>query len=66
MKIAEMKNCIEKMREIYKFDDEKTEIELEMDMDYMDRTRFVKIRTIDENGTQVVLARRADELVEIE
>lgn len=66
MKIAEMKNCIEKMREIYKFDDEKTEIALEMDMDCMYRTRFVKVRTIDENGTQIVLARRADELVERE
>lgn len=28
MKIAEMNNCIEKMREIYKFDDEKTEIDI--------------------------------------
>jgi hypothetical protein len=28
MKITEMKNCIEIMRECYKFDDDKTEIRL--------------------------------------
>lgn len=30
MKISEMNNCIEKMRECYKFDDDKTEIRIEM------------------------------------
>ena len=63
MKITEMKNCIEKMRECYKFDDDKTEIRLGAPMDcYNGRT--VEIMTEDTNGTRINMARYADELVQ--
>lgn len=63
MKITEMNNCIEKMRECYKFDDDKTEIRLG-DMRDMSNVRCVSVATRDENGTQIEMARYADELVE--
>lgn len=37
MKITEMNNCIEKMRECYKFDNDKTEIRLGSVCDYGNR-----------------------------
>ncbi len=65
MKIAEMKNCIEKMREIYKFDDKKTEIDLgSLGESY--RKDFVEVATVDENGTKIIMTRRVDEIVEKE
>ena len=53
MKITEMNNCIEEMRKCYKFEDDKTEIRL---------GRCVTVGTRDENGTQIEMTRRADEL----
>lgn len=62
MKITEMNNCIEKMRECYKFDNDKTEIRLG---DWMSRDgRYVSVRAEDENGTQIEMTRYADELDE--
>lgn len=61
MKITEMNNCIEKMRDCYNFNDEKTEIWLE------NRNKIfsteVCIRTKDENGTEIAMTRYAEELV---
>ena len=48
MKITEMNNCIEKMRECYKFDDDKTEIHLG-DLRDMGNGRYVSVATRDEN-----------------
>ena len=60
MKITEMNNCIEKMRECYKFDDNKTEIRIG---DMMSgSSRYVAVGTRDENGTQIEMTRRANEL----
>lgn len=60
MKISEMNNCIEKMRECYKFDDDKTEIRI---VDMMNGSnRYVTVSTRNENGTQIEMTRRADEL----
>lgn len=63
MKITEMKNCIEKMRECYKFDDDKTEIRLG-DLMSGGSGRYVSVVTRDENGTQIEMSRYSDELVE--
>ena len=63
MKITEINNCIEKMRECYKFDDDKTEINLG-NMRDMGNGRYVSVVTKDENGTQIEMTRYADELVE--
>lgn len=63
MKITEMKNCIEIMRECYKFDDDKTEIILGSVKDCGMGQR-VFIHTKDENGTLIEMSRYADELVE--
>ena len=57
-----MNNCIEKMRECYKFDDDKTKIRIG---DMMSGgNRYVTVGTRDENGTQIEMTRYADELVE--
>lgn len=62
MKISEMNNCIEKMRECYKFDDDKTEIRIG---DAISKsTRCVNVYTKDENGTQIEMTRYAEKLVE--
>ena len=63
MKITEMNNCIEKMRECYKFDDDKTVIQLG-DMRGIGNGRCVSVATRDKNGTQIEMTRYADELVE--
>ena len=63
MKILEMNNCIEKMRECYKFDDDKTEIRLG-DLRDMGNVRYVSVATRDENGTQIEMTRTADRLEE--
>lgn len=62
MKIAEMNNCIEKMRECYKFDNDKTEIRFGNLQS--GSNRYVSVCTKDENGTQIEMTRYADELVE--
>lgn len=64
MKIAEMNNCIEKMREIYKFDDEKTEIALGGYKEY-DCGSKVRLYTKDENGTEISLARDIEPIVDL-
>lgn len=61
MKISEMNNCIEKMRDCYKFEDDKTEIRLG-NIPSGDYDRYVTVGTRDENGTQIEMTRRADEL----
>lgn len=62
MKISEMNNCIEKMRECYKFDDDKTEITLGDSMS--SSTRCVNVYTNDENGTRIEMTRYAGKLNE--
>ena len=59
MKITEMNNCIEKMRECYKFDDDKTEI-LIWDMMSVSN-RYVTVCAMDErycidNGAMIAYA----------
>lgn len=60
MKISEMNNCIEKMRECYKFDDDETEIRLTNVISHDDKC--VCVSTRDENGTTIEMTRHADEL----
>ena len=62
MKITEMNNCIEKMRECYKFDDDKTEILIGDMMSVSNR--YVTVCAMDENGTQIEMKIYADELVD--
>lgn len=63
MKISEMNNCIEKMRECYKFDDDKTEICIG-DI-RSGSNRYVTVCAKDDNGTQIEMTRYADELVNV-
>ena len=63
MKITEMNNCIEEMRECYNFDNNKTEIRLG-DFASHGANRCVSICTQDKNGTRIEMTRYADELVE--
>ena len=51
------------MRECYSFDDDKTEIWLGEDV-RSSCNRYISVCTKDENGTQIEMTRRADELVE--
>lgn len=60
MKISEMNNCIEKMRECYRFKDNETEIRFVNAVNYDERR--VYISTKDENGTKIEMSRCADEL----
>lgn len=55
-----MNNCIEKMRECYKFDDNKTEIRLVNVISHDDKCVYISTR--DENGTKIEMTRYADEL----
>lgn len=64
MKIAEMNNCIEKMRELYKFDDTKTHVRIERSFERSVDDR-VQVFTEDDNGTEITMSRRIDELVEV-
>ena len=60
MQISEMNNCIEKMSDCYKIDDDNTEIRIG---DMMSgSSRYVAVGTRDENGTQIEMTRYADEL----
>ena len=61
MKISEMNNCIEEMRKCYKFEDDKTEIRLGS-IPSIGCDRHVSVSTMNENGTQIEMTRRADEL----
>lgn len=61
MKITEMNNCIEEMRKCYKFEDDKTEIRLGSTPSG-GCDRYVTVGTRDENGTQIEMTKRADEL----
>lgn len=61
MKIVEMNNCIEKMREIYKFDDEKTEIDFRR-LDTSIGNGVVEVKTVDKNGVQITMAGKIDKI----
>lgn len=63
MKITEMKKCIEKMRECYKFDDDKAEIRFGDSSGY-GSSRIVRVCINSENGTRIEMTRSTDELVE--
>ena len=63
MKITEMNNCIEKMRECYRFKDDKTEICIGDIRN--NSSRYVTVCTKDDNGTQIEMTRYADELVNV-
>jgi len=63
MKISEMNNCIEKMRECYKFKDDETEIRIGDIKSIF--SRYVTVCTKDDNGTQIEMTRYADELVNV-
>lgn len=58
-----MNNCIEKMRECYKFKDDETEIRIG-DIKSIS-SRYVTVYTKDDNGTQIEMTRYADELVNV-
>lgn len=64
MTIAEMNKCIEKMRRIYGFDDENTDIELVFDP-ISHSSGGVELRTTDKNGIQIRLAGAAEECAEL-
>lgn len=55
-----MNNCIEEMRKCYNFKDDETEIRLTDMISHDDK--HVCVSTKDENGTQIEMTRRADEL----
>lgn len=59
MKISEMNNCIEKMRECYRFKDDETEIRLVNEISYDDKCVYISTR--DENGTKIEMAKDVDE-----
>lgn len=61
MKIVEMNNCIEKMREIYKFDDEKTEIDFRR-LDTSIGNDVVEVKTVDKNGVQITMSGKIDKI----
>ena len=61
MKISEMNKCIEEMRDCYRLKDDETEIILGNILSG-DCSRYVTVCTRDENGTQIEMTRRADEL----
>lgn len=63
MKISEMNNCIEKMRECYRFKDNETEIRLVNAISHDDKCVYISTR--DENGTKIEMTRYVDELVNV-
>lgn len=58
-----MNNCIEKMRECYKFDDDKAEIRIGDTRS--NSSGYVTVCAKDDNGTQIEMTRYADELVNV-
>ena len=65
MTITELKNCIEKMRECYNFDDDNTQVRLGSECNLWSG-REVGIFTEDRNGTRISMERYADEMVKRE
>lgn len=65
MTITELKNCIEKMRECYNFDDDNTQVRLGSECN-LGNGREVRICTEDKNGTRIVMERYCDEMVKRE
>lgn len=63
MKISEMNNCIEKMRECYRFKDDEIEIRLVNAINYDDKCVYISTR--DENGTKIEMTKAVDELVNV-
>ena len=59
MKISEMNNCIEKMRERYNFNDDETEIRLG-GFEGCGNNNVVRVSTIDKNGTKIEMSREID------
>ena len=59
MKISEMNECIEKMRECYNFNDDETEIRLG-DFIKQCSDNFVMVHTRDKNGTSIEMSREID------
>ena len=59
MKISEMNNCIEKIRECYRFKDDETEIRLVNVISHDDKCVYISTR--DENGTKIEMAKDIDE-----
>ena len=63
MKISEMNNCIERMRDCYRFKDDETEIRLVNAISHDDKC--VYISTGDKNGTKIEMTRCVDELANV-
>lgn len=59
MKISEMNNCIEKMRECYRFKDNETEIRLANSVSLDDTCVYISTR--DENGTKIEMTKAVGE-----
>lgn len=59
MKISEMNNCIEKMRECYRFKDNETEIRLTNPVSFDDTCVYISTR--DENGTKIEMTKAVGE-----
>ena len=59
MKISEMNECIEKMRECYNFNDDETEIHIG-DFKKCGFESIVNIYTRDKNGTSIEMSREID------
>ena len=62
MTITELKNCIEKMRECYNFDDDNTQVRIRADCVTVVE-REVGIYTEDKNGTRISMERYCGEMV---
>lgn len=58
-----MNNCIERMRDCYRFKDDETEIHIG-DIKNCS-SRYVTVYTKDGNGTRIEMTRYADELVNV-
>lgn len=60
LKISEVKNCLEEMRKVYPFEDDKTYLTFLTNLESGTR-RTIEIETTDSaTGTQVTLQREAD------
>jgi hypothetical protein len=63
MKISEMNNCIEEMRDCYRFKDDETEIRLANAISHDDECIYISTR--DENGATIETTRCVDKLVNV-
>ena len=59
MKISEMNECIDKMRECYNFNDDETKIHLG-DFAGCGSKNIVSVSTIDKNGTKIEMSKEID------